>query len=311
MPVYNARAYLHEAFDSVIRQTFENWELIVCDDASTDGSRAIIDDYVKKDARILVSHNETNQQLLKTRNRLLSLCRGDFITFQDADDISDKCRLEKQLKEFTGRPKLGICGTNGLAIDSKGNTTANLNKPGSDALIKSELQKRNAFIGSSIMVRREVYEKIGGFRPFFDHMSYQDYDWAYLISDNFEASNVQEPLYLYRQHNASNSKMMKLERLLASQYVRFLGDQRRENKGEDALMNASLRPALDRFIESIKKPYFQDPSRLYREYAALFMYGGLTQRATKAAGMAIKANPALLENYKTYLYCLRTLLFQK
>jgi hypothetical protein len=237
--------------------------------------------------------------------------RGNYVTFQDADDISDKCRLEKQLLQFHKNPELGICGTNGIAIDKDGKRTAEIIKPAKDSDIKSVLQERNAFIGSSIMVSRNVYEKIGGFRAFFDHMSYQDYDWAYLISDKFKAVNVQEPLYLYRQHTASNSKMMKLERLLALHYVKFLGDQRKKNNGVDALMKEELKSDFDEFRTSIKQPYLDDPSLMYREYAGLFMYGGLKSRAIKASWKGIKTNPSAFANYKTYLYCLRSFLFSK
>ena len=87
MPAYNCEKYIHQAIDSVLNQTHINFELLIADDCSTDTTKQIIDSY--KDPRIKTFHNNINLGYLKASNKLFSLCKGSYITFQDADDTSE------------------------------------------------------------------------------------------------------------------------------------------------------------------------------------------------------------------------------
>jgi glycosyltransferase involved in cell wall biosynthesis len=309
LPVWNAEDYLDESIQSIINQSYTNWELIICDDASTDNSLSIIKKYASKDKRIIESHNRINQKLLKTRNRLLKLTRGDYITFQDADDYSDRNRIRKQLECFKKDLDLGICGCSGRAIFKSGAYGISLIKPETHQEIKSQSIKYNAFIGSSIMISSKVYHDIGGFRNFFDGLSYQDYDWSCLIIEKYKAYNIPEELYFYRQHRGSASKIIKVDRLLAIEYVRYLSNQRRENKGHDALSDTALKADFEIIVRQLKEPFIKDSSKIYRDYAGLFMYGKLYIEALNAAWSAIKNKPRSVINYKTFLYCLRKSIF--
>ena len=98
MSVYNGEAYLKEAIDSVINQTFVDWELIIINDCSTDSTEDILSAFAEKDERIKVYTNEVNMKLPASLNRAISLCSGKYIARMDADDICLPDRFEKQYR---------------------------------------------------------------------------------------------------------------------------------------------------------------------------------------------------------------------
>ena len=104
MSVYNGKAFVGEAIASILQQTYRDFEFIIIDDGSTDGSYEILADYATQDDRIRVLHNEKNLMLVRSLNRGLALARGRYIARQDADDISLPCRLEQQINYLEQRP---------------------------------------------------------------------------------------------------------------------------------------------------------------------------------------------------------------
>ena len=105
MSVYNGAAHLEESISSVLRQTFRDFEFLICDDGSTDKSRNIIRAYFLKDSRI-VAVSQNNLGLTKTLNRLIGLARGRYIARQDADDISHPDRLQAQVAFLDTKPRI-------------------------------------------------------------------------------------------------------------------------------------------------------------------------------------------------------------
>ncbi len=97
MPNYNSAQYVSMAIESILGQTFRDFELIVVDDGSTDESIAIIEEYIQRDPRIVFVKNEKNEKICQTLNRGLSLSRGKYIARMDSDDIADSARLMKQV----------------------------------------------------------------------------------------------------------------------------------------------------------------------------------------------------------------------
>ncbi len=120
MPVYNAGDYLEDAIESILAQTFTDFEFIVVDDASTDNSYKILTDYQKKDKRIKILSNEKNLKQGATVTRALQEAKGDFIARMDADDISDKYRFQKQINYLLTHRKVVAVGTQCRLINSKG-----------------------------------------------------------------------------------------------------------------------------------------------------------------------------------------------
>lgn len=109
MPVYNGERYLREAIDSILSQTFRNFEFLIINDASTDGTVGIINSYT--DPRIRLVHNKTNMGRCATPNKGLDLARGEYLARMDCDDISLPTRLEKQVAFLDAHPDVGVCGT--------------------------------------------------------------------------------------------------------------------------------------------------------------------------------------------------------
>ena len=298
MPAYNTSKYIVQAIESIVQQTYPNWELLICDDASTDSTIACIRQF--QDLRIKVIQNDLNLGYLKTTNLLLSTSQGDYITFQDSDDLSHPKRLENQLEAFQVDQQLGICGTNGYRIDIEGRRIQEITKPEFHDEILKHIKIKNPFIGSSLMIKREVYETVGGYRMFFDGLAFQDYDWAWLVVERFKGKNLNDPLYFYRQRPGSNSKIVNLRRHISPTLVQLLADQR-EKTGTDLVISKNF-GSLERLLSEIEKPYLENPGRLYLEYGLDFSFAKLYGKATKMALMYIRHNPTSARGYKLLLY---------
>ena len=118
MPAYNAAPYIQEAIDSILNQTFTDFEFFISDDGSTDDTRRIIDSY--SDPRIKALHNTTNLGKTGTVNKLFKLTQSKFITVHDADDISHPNRFTKQIGKLVEDEELLLCGTAFCTVDSDG-----------------------------------------------------------------------------------------------------------------------------------------------------------------------------------------------
>ena len=172
MPAYNAEKYLKRSIDSILNQTYFNFELLIIDDASTDSTASIIASY--NDNRIKSFKNETNQGYLKTSNILMSLAKGDYITFQDADDFSDINKIEIQLKTFKEHPEIGVCGSNYVAIKDNGDELFCSIFPLDFKEIMSYIPEHFYLHPNTFLFKREVYESIGGYREYFDRIGCED-----------------------------------------------------------------------------------------------------------------------------------------
>lgn len=310
MPAYNAERYIGEAIDSIINQTYKNWELLICDDASTDKTAKIIDIYVRKDSRITFFKNQYNLKLLKTRNFLLQHVKGSLITFQDADDYSCKTRIEKMVLEFGKNLDLGLLSTQVSYVDEAGNQLRVSHKPTTYFEVRKKMYTHNVVGGSIMMLRRTMLDLVGGaFRSYFDGLSYQDYDLSLLMAERFEAYSLPDVLYYYRQHPTSASKIVNIDRILAKEVVIHLAEQRRD-RGYDDLM-AGNSNQVDAFFEDLRIPYKEDPSLIYREYAGVFMYSSLYWKAIVTSWNAALQEPYKFVNWRTLQYCIRKSLTKK
>lgn len=217
MPAYNCEKYIREAIDSILNQTYTNFELLITDDNSTDSTKHIIDSY--SDLRIKTFHNTENLGYLKTSNLLVKLCKGDYITFQDADDSCLNNRLNLLLNEFLKNPKLGCVGSFVNKIDDQGNFIELISLKQNDFEIKSDLPNYFNCVGSALMVKREVITDVGLYDNYFDRCGSEDLYWFGLVANKYETINIPLPLYNYRfnpnsisnEHNKTPKKQMCIE----------------------------------------------------------------------------------------------------
>lgn len=310
MPAYNCEQYIEQAISSILRQTYKNFELLICDDASSDSTYEKILRHAKADIRIRVYRNEHNLKLLKVRNFLLSVAKGDLIAFQDADDYSGEARLEIMVAEFNANSSLGLLASQVGYVDKNGVIIRISEKPTSYSEVLDKIYRSNVVGGSIMMIRRSALSSVGGqFREYFDGLSYQDYDLSFLVVEKWVAYAIPEVLYFYRQHAASTSKRISVERYLAKDIVIYLANQRRQF-GADDLMSGQIEQ-LDLYFAKLRQPFLADPSLIYRIYAASFMYGQLYFLAISTAFLAIRVQPFRPLNWRTLQYCIRIFFMKK
>lgn len=199
MAVYNGMPYLREAVDSVLAQTFRDFELVIVDDGSTDGTVDCVRSY--GDARIRRWLSERNIGQTRALNLGLTMSRGRYIARLDADDVCRPDRLQRQVDVLEGRPEVAVLGTWMHSIDARGNTTA---------LVKREWDDPGTYVGwlltevcpvwhPTVMFRREVVAAVGGYDETFRIA--QDYDlWIRLALRRRYAWALPAPLVMCREH---------------------------------------------------------------------------------------------------------------
>ncbi len=222
MPAYNVERYIVQAIESILNQTYSNFELLICDDGSTDKTIEIVKTF--SDSRIKLFENNINRGNLQTTNFLFSQCKGDYIALQDADDYSVLNRLELQLDAFQNNSKLGIVGSYYQLIDSTNKTFSCGILPKSSDEIRIKMEKEvPPFLYPSIMVKKSIANKVGSFQFFFNRKGYADFDWMARICEISEGINLPISLYFYRRHSDSfTMKAAKKKQSELSQYMHFL-----------------------------------------------------------------------------------------
>lgn len=205
MPVYNAESYLGEAIRSILDQTFDNLELIVIDDGSTDNSLAEIQSV--KDERIRLYKNEWNQGIVYSRNKGLSLAKGDYIGMFDADDVAYPEKFEDQINFLEKNKDFGMVGSWVKFVNEKGKRLPGGWKlKASPEMIPAIMLFKNYFLQSAVLYRQECISKFSfreGFEIGEDFLIWLD------ILAGYKAWNLQKYLVNYRIHeeNITNQKI--------------------------------------------------------------------------------------------------------
>lgn len=198
MAVYNTASYLSEAIESILSQTFSDFELLIINDGSTDNSEDILKKYT--DPRIRVLNNETNRGLYFTRWRGVQEAKGAFFAILDSDDIAMPERLAVQYEYMTHNPDVAMCGTGTVLINSKGEVTEESSHLPGDQNVLMVFQ--NVLTNSSVMMRTEIVRKLGSYR---EYDPAEDYDLALRIAEKFRIANLDEVLVKYRIHETNTS----------------------------------------------------------------------------------------------------------
>jgi len=202
MPVFNGAEYLKEAIESILGQTYRDFEFIIIDDGSGDRSLEIIKSF--KDERIKTLINEKNLGMSASLNRGLEIARGEYIARMDSDDISLPQRLEKQVRFMDRNPKVGVCGT---WLEFFGESTMILRFSSDSEQIKADLLFYLSIGHPTVILRREMFKR---FNLSYDaEYEGEDYElWTRAIK-HFNFSNIQEVLYKYRRHSAQRVDLHK------------------------------------------------------------------------------------------------------
>lgn len=213
MSVYNAEKYLTEAVESILAQTYSDFELILINDKSTDGSGEILKSYAQKDPRIVILENEQNIGLTKSLNRGLAIAKGEYIARMDADDISVADRFEKQVAFLDTHLDYSFVSCIGRYIDENGNPEQLRLFPETNEEIYAMMPKVDAVMHPGVMFRREDIAKIGNYCE--DFRVVQDYDlWFRGMAAGYKFYNIQEPLVLFRRNDSYNTRKSKAYRMV-------------------------------------------------------------------------------------------------
>jgi len=214
LPIYNGASYLVEAIDSVLEQSWKDFELIIINDGSTDDSAAIVRGY--DDPRIRYYEHE-NIGLAATLNRGIGLAVGEIIARQDQDDISMPERFAHQMAYLTAHPDCVLIGT-WAEIWKEGSVTGrSLRHPTENALINLELLFDNPFVHSSVMIRKKILQEVGGYSLDPLRQPPEDYELWSRMAHRGTLANLPELLVIYREVGGSMSRsttLSFLERML-------------------------------------------------------------------------------------------------
>jgi glycosyltransferase involved in cell wall biosynthesis len=204
MPVFNAEAYLGSAIDSILNQTYNNFEFIIINDGSTDKSERIISSY--SDHRIIRLSNAVNKGLVYSLNYGIDHAKGDLIARMDADDVALIDRLKIQSAFLTSNPEYGMCGTFYQVVDNDGKEMHEVDLPETDKDLRTFLNFGNCFCHSTVMFRSELAKK---YRYEEKYFLIEDYKLWYSFSKISRVSNLPVCTLQYRIHNSNISAKKK------------------------------------------------------------------------------------------------------
>lgn len=203
MPAYNAQSYIAEAIESILDQTFADFEFIIIDDGSGDQTPLIIEEYAKRGKRIVFLQNSQNLKISETLNRGLEIARGEFIARMDADDWSYPNRLEDQLRLMRKNSGLVICGAD-IEICDQNLKPLNIRiYPRTDTQIRNKIFKLNPFAHSVTFYKTEIAKKAGGYDSNFNLA--EDYDLYFRMGRFGQFANIPKALLKLRTHSQSLS----------------------------------------------------------------------------------------------------------
>jgi len=199
MSIHNNEKTLRTAVESIQKQTYKDWDMIVVDDASTDGSRELLLNVSKGDSRIQVLFNANNIGLAASLNKALSYAKGPLIARMDGDDISFPERFEKQVDFLMKNPEIDVLGTNALLMTKLREFTKNiyreLDTEHEDIVNRFYLDKHNPFIHPTIMAKKEFFVALGGYNE--KYRVGQDMDLWLRGCKKFHYHNLQDTLLYY------------------------------------------------------------------------------------------------------------------
>ena len=226
MSVYNGERYLREAIDSILNQTFRDFEFLIINDGSTDSTKEILNSY--RDPRIKIINNKKNIGLTKSLNKGLRLASGEYIARQDADDISLPQRLEKQVEFLDSNSQTALVGSWTEVIDENEKTQEVWHSLAQPHLLRWRLLFCNQFTHCAIMFRKNIVMQIEGYSEKMS--SAQDYDLWSRISFYWGVANIPEVLVKWRKWGKNISriqqhKQLEIARKISRRNLEFVLDE--------------------------------------------------------------------------------------
>jgi len=269
MPAFNVEHYVGPAIESILNQTYLNFELIVLDDGSSDATARIIDSYL--DPRLKKVFLAKNKGLVNARNALVGMAQGKYIAFLDSDDLADPRRLELQL-QYLESNHLDLCGTDHLVLHQTSGKLKRSKQRHSDADIRAMISVCSPLCNPSVMGRTEVFKRM----PYLSgNDGAEDYVmWVNLALAGFIFGNVPKNLITYRVHDNQISQVQNAK-------VNMIFDERREQYIASLGISNKLIPTRLHWKERLK-------------LAPCFLFG----LNKKIPGISVGANYQIYSRYQ-------------
>ena len=231
LPTYNGAKYIKRAIDSILSQSFSDWELLIIDDGSVDNTNDIIQKYMVNDSRIFLYKNEKNLGVQKSANKGLSVAKGEYIARIDDDDIwIDKDKLRKQVQFLDRNLDYVIVGTNAISIDENDKILLKSVFPETDKEIRNSIIFANSFIHSSVVFRKQNVLSFGGYSEDEEDKNIEDYalflkigvnNKMYILNNFFTAYKIRKNSISYLNKRDQILKSIKLSRKYKNKYPNY------------------------------------------------------------------------------------------
>ncbi|MCB0489170.1 MAG: glycosyltransferase family 2 protein [Cyclobacteriaceae bacterium] len=299
MPAYNAALYISEAIESLLNQTFRDFELWILNDGSQDDTSDMARSF--HDSRMRIFDLEQNIGRVAIVNQFITKVQTEFVTVTDADDISAPARLQKQIDLLDGDKDLVMCGTSYHAINESGFVilTANISSDWTE--IKKDITEKSMFHGPTTVMRTSAIAGMGEFYRHYFSDHHADADLCARLTDVGKSTNISEALYLYRIVPDSVSRRNFSPRFaIVDKLIGFLARQRQEQKA-DCIMTGDVQQLLA--IEKKLLTEFEvDPSLIHFRAAFFHLYWGMFSLSVRSSLKACQLRPLHIKNILALFY---------
>jgi glycosyltransferase involved in cell wall biosynthesis len=258
MPVHNGAEWLAEAITSIRAQTFGDFEFLIVDDGSDDGTAAVLSGFAAEDRRIRLLR-QAPQGIVAALNAGIAAARAPYLARLDADDRARPDRLGKQFAFMEAHSEVGLVGTFAEVIDAAGNIVGRLAPASDHAGLARALSRTNPFVHSSVMMRTALVRRLGGYRAAF--RAAEDYDLWRRLAEAGGIANLAEYLTQYRRHESNLSRRDAVRQSFSVRLAQRSAAGRKSGTGDPA---AALTAPPDWWAKEAETSFFADDVALYR-----------------------------------------------
>ena len=258
MPVHNGAEWLAEAIASIHAQDFADFEFLIVDDGSDDGTAAMLSGFAADEGRIRVLR-QAPQGIVAALNTGIAAARAPFLARLDADDRARPDRLGKQFVFMLVHPEIGLVGTYAEVIDAAGHIVGGLAPPTEPARLSRALSRTNPFVHSSVMMRTALVRRLGGYRAAF--RAAEDYDLWLRMAEAGGIANLAEDLTQYRRHESNLSRRDAVRQAFSVRLAQRSAAGRKSGAGDPA---DALTAPPDWWAKEAETSFFGDDVGLYR-----------------------------------------------
>lgn len=258
MPVRDGAEWLAEAVASIRAQDFDDFEFLIVDDGSDDGTAAMLSAFAAHDRRVRLLQ-QAPQGIVAALNTAIAAARAPYLARLDADDRARPDRLGKQFAFMEAHPEIGLLGTSAEVIDAAGNVAGGFAPPTDHARLARLLSRTNPFVHSSVMMRTALVRRLGGYRAAF--RAAEDYDLWLRMAEAGGIANLADALTQYRRHDANLSRRDAVRQSFSVRLGQRSAAGRRSGAGDPA---DALAAPPDWWATEAETSFFADEVDLYR-----------------------------------------------